>query len=64
MRPGQGLLGERGHVFSEAEAKAIVASMPRATRADVSDANHYTMLIRNEPPVLLAINAFLSGTVL
>jgi pimeloyl-ACP methyl ester carboxylesterase len=64
LRPNQGLLGERGHVFSEAEAKAIVASMPRATRADVSDANHYTMLIRDEPPVLLAIHAFLSGTVL
>ena len=64
VRPGQGLLGQRGHVFSDAEARAIVANIPQAARADIAGANHYTLLLQEPPPVLPAVRAFLKACVL
>jgi pimeloyl-ACP methyl ester carboxylesterase len=61
LRPEQGLLGERGHVFSRAEAAAIVRHIPDCRQVDVPGANHYTMLIHDEPPVLPAVREFLAG---
>ena len=62
LRPGNGLAGERGHVFSEAEAQAIAASIPNCTRVEVPGVNHYTMLINDEPPVAGPIRDFLKAT--
>lgn len=59
MRPGLGLLGERGHVFTETEATAIVKYIPRAQRVDVPGVNHFTMLINDQPPVVEPIRSFL-----
>jgi hypothetical protein len=59
LRPMQGLLGAKGHVFSEEEAVSIVRHIPGCRRADVAQANHYTMLIHDEPPVAPAIRDFL-----
>jgi pimeloyl-ACP methyl ester carboxylesterase len=61
LRPGNGLAGARGHVFSEAEAQAISANIPNCTRVDVPGANHYTLLIADEPPVAGPIRDFLKG---
>jgi len=59
IRPMLGLMGDKGHVFSEAEATAIVKHIPRGRRADVPGVNHYTMLIHDEPPVVEPIHKFL-----
>ncbi|MEP7356578.1 MAG: alpha/beta hydrolase [Anaerolineales bacterium] len=64
VRPGRGLLGDRGQVFSEPEAQAIVANIPGAVRSDIAGANHYTLLLQDEPTVLPAIRAFLAASVL
>jgi pimeloyl-ACP methyl ester carboxylesterase len=61
LRPGQGLAGERGHVYSEAEAQAITANIPHCTRVDVPGVNHYSMLLSDEPPVAQPIREFLDG---
>jgi pimeloyl-ACP methyl ester carboxylesterase len=61
LRPGQGLAGERGHVFSEAEAQGITANIPNCTRVDVPGVNHYTMLMNDEPPVSEPIRALLQS---
>jgi len=61
LRPGDGLAGARGHVFSEAEAHAITAHIPNCTRVDVPGANHYTMLMADEPPVTGPIRDFLKA---
>jgi len=61
LRPAQGLLGDRGHVFSEAEAQAITRHIPRCRRADVPGCNHYTMLLKSGPPVLPEIQSFLES---
>ena len=61
LRPGQGLAGERGHVFSEAEAQAITANIPHCTRVDVPGVNHYTLLMNDDPPVAEPIRAFLQA---
>jgi pimeloyl-ACP methyl ester carboxylesterase len=63
LRPALGLLGDRGHVFSEAEAQAILRFMPAARRADVPGCNHYTMLLHAGPPVLPLVRAFLAEQV-
>jgi pimeloyl-ACP methyl ester carboxylesterase len=63
VRPALGLLGERGHVFSEAEAQAITRSIPGCQRADVPGANHYTLLLHSGPPALPAVRAFLDQAV-
>lgn len=59
LRPTQGLLGDKGHVYSESEATAIVRSIPNCRRADVPGVNHYTMLIHDDPPVAGPILEFL-----
>jgi hypothetical protein len=59
LRPTQGLLGDRGHVFSEPEAQAVLRYMPTARRVDVPGCNHYTMLLAAGPPVLPHVQAFL-----
>ena len=59
LRPGLGLAGERGHVFSEAEAGAITTSIPGCARVDLPGVNHYTMLIHDDPPVAEPIREFL-----
>lgn len=61
LRPARGLLGDRGHVFSEAEAAAITRHIPHCRRADVPGCNHYTMLLHAGPPVLPEITTFLAG---
>jgi len=60
LRPALGLLGDRGHVFSEAEANAITRHIPNCRRAEVPGCNHYTMLLKSGPPVLPAISGFLA----
>ncbi len=61
VRPKLGLLGEKGHVFSESEAAAIVRHIPNCRRVDVPGVNHYTMLIHDNPPVVEPIRMFLEG---
>lgn len=63
LRPGLGLLGERGQVYSETETTAIVKYIPRARRVDVAGVNHYTMLIHDHPPVAGPIREFLESIV-
>lgn len=58
LRPEQGLLGDRGHVFSRAEAAAIVSSIPDCRRVDLPDVNHYTMVLHSNPPVIPPMLAF------
>lgn len=59
VRPQQGLLGDRGHVFSEREAAAIAASIPKCRRVDVPGVNHYTVLLHDDPPVVQPVRLFL-----
>ena len=59
LRPELGLRGDRGHVFSEPEVRAIINNIPRCTRVDVPGVNHYTMLLHDDPPVVPAIREFL-----
>jgi pimeloyl-ACP methyl ester carboxylesterase len=60
LRPELGLLGDRGHVFSESEARAITSNIPNCRRVDVPGVNHYTMLLHDNPPVAPAIREFLN----
>jgi pimeloyl-ACP methyl ester carboxylesterase len=60
IRPRQGLLGSRGHVFSDREAAAIVRWIPQGRRVDVEGVNHYTMLLHDDPPIVAPIRTFLS----
>lgn len=59
VRPTEGLLGEKGHVYSSAEAENIAAEIPDCRRIDVQGVNHYTLLIHDDPPVLGPIGDFL-----
>jgi pimeloyl-ACP methyl ester carboxylesterase len=59
LRPLQGLAGNSGHIFSDAEAANIVRHIPNCRRANVQGGNHYTMLIQDNPPVLPFIQEFL-----
>ncbi|MEW5958175.1 MAG: alpha/beta hydrolase [Chloroflexota bacterium] len=59
IRPRQGLLGERGHIFTEPEAAAVVAWMPHCRRVDLPDVNHYTMILQDDPPVIPPSRVFL-----
>jgi pimeloyl-ACP methyl ester carboxylesterase len=62
IRAGEGLAGgERGHIFTEAETEAIVDWLPQARRVDLPPgANHYTMVLHDDPPVLPSIQKFLA----
>jgi hypothetical protein len=62
VRPAVGLLGDKGHVFTESEAAAIVRHIPDCRRADVPGANHYTLLIHDDPPIAPALFEFLDET--
>jgi hypothetical protein len=62
VRPQLGLAGERGHVFSEAEADNIVRHIPRAQRFDAPGVNHYTLLLRTHSPIVARVANFLSQT--
>lgn len=64
VRPALGLLGDRGHVFSEAETQAITRRIPRCQRVDIPGANHYTLLLHGGPPALPAIRPFLDQNLL
>lgn len=59
IRPKLGLVGERGHIFTEREAAAVVAWIPNCWRVDLPHVNHYTMLLHDQPPVIPALRAFL-----
>lgn len=59
VRPTEGLLGEKGHVYTPAEAENIAAEIPDCRRIDVEGVNHYTLLIHDDPPVLGPIRDFL-----
>ncbi len=59
VRPALGLRGDRGQVFSEAEAQAITRHIPDCRRAEVPACNHYTLLLAAGPPCLPAVRAFL-----
>lgn len=61
IRPACGLVGDRGHVFTDAEAAAIVRHIPHGQRVDVEGVNHYTMLINEHPPIVEPIQAFLDS---
>ncbi len=76
LRPTQGLLsspvpaprqggpvGERGHVFNEREAAAIVRNIPNCRRVDLDGVNHYTLLINSDPPAARPTRAFLDEVV-
>lgn len=60
MRPLRGLAGDKGHVFSEAEASAVVRHIRHCRRADLPNVNHYTLLLHPEPPVAPPIREFLA----
>lgn len=59
LRPELGLLGAHGHVFSEAEAAAIVRHIPNCRYAVVPDVNHYTMLINDRSAAFEEVRVFL-----
>jgi hypothetical protein len=59
VRPGRGLLGERGHMFSAGETAAIVAHIPQGRHVAAAGANHYTLLLDDEPPVAEPVRGFL-----
>jgi pimeloyl-ACP methyl ester carboxylesterase len=60
LRPGLGLLGERGHILDKREAAAFVAWIPAGRQVDVPGVNHYTMILNDEPPIVDPIRAFLA----
>jgi pimeloyl-ACP methyl ester carboxylesterase len=60
VRPMRGLLGDKGHVFTETEAAAVVRHIPGCQRVDVPEVNHYTLLIHDQPPIVAPIRAFLA----
>jgi pimeloyl-ACP methyl ester carboxylesterase len=61
LRPALGLRGDRGHVFSVAEAGAITRHIPHCRRADLPGVNHYTMLINDRSPAFDEVRVFLDG---
>lgn len=63
MRPTLGLAGDKGHAFSEIEAAAIVRHIPQCRRVDVPNANHYTLLLNDNPPIATPLRAFLAEVV-
>lgn len=62
LRPANGLMGGKGHVFSEAEAANIVRHIPHCWRVDVPGVHHYTILLHDDPPVVQPIREFLDET--
>lgn len=60
IRPMQGLLGNSAHILDEREAAAFVAWFPNCSRVDLPGVNHYTMILRDDPPVIAPLKVFLS----
>jgi pimeloyl-ACP methyl ester carboxylesterase len=63
LRPALGLRGERGHVFSDAEAAAITRHIPDCRQAVLAGVNHYTMLIHDRSPAFEAVRGFLDEVI-
>lgn len=63
LRPEQGLLGQRGHVFTEREAAAVVAHIRGCRWLNLPGVNHYTVLLSDPSPVVEPIRAFLDEVV-
>lgn len=63
IRPTIGLVGDKGHVFTETEAAAIVRNIPDCRRVDVPGVNHYTLLLNDDPPIAAPIRKFLAEDV-
>ena len=61
LRPALGLRGDRGHVFSDAEAAAIVRHIPNCQYAVAPGVNHYTMLIHDRSPAFDEVHSFLEA---
>ncbi len=59
LRPERGLLGDRGHVFTEREARAITAHIPYCRWISVPDVNHYSLLQNEASPAFAPLRAFL-----
>ena len=59
LRPAQGLRGDKGHVFSEAEAANITRHIPHCRQVDVPGVNHYTLLLHDASPAVPFVRAFL-----
>jgi pimeloyl-ACP methyl ester carboxylesterase len=64
MRPTEGLMGNTGHVYSEADAVRLTSLIPQCRRVDVPGGNHYTFLMQDDPPVAPFIKKFLEETLL
>ncbi|MCI0706210.1 MAG: alpha/beta hydrolase [Ignavibacteriae bacterium] len=60
LRPKDGLLGNTGHVYSDAEAAKLAEQIPNCRYEIVSGGNHYTFVIQDEPPVSPFIKKFLA----
>ena len=60
LRPELGLRGDKGHVFSDVEADAIVRHIPGGRRVDVAGVNHYTLLINDASPAVGLVRGFLA----
>ncbi|HET7010285.1 MAG TPA: alpha/beta hydrolase [Anaerolineales bacterium] len=60
LRPGLGLLGERGHILDRREAAAFVKWIPNARQVDIPGVNHYTMILNERPPIVGPIRSFLA----
>ena len=62
VRAGEGLLGgQRGHIFTEAEADAIVSWIPRGRRIDIPNVNHFTLLLNDHNPLAGPVRQFLAA---
>lgn len=59
IRPEQGLIARKTHVLDPKEAAAFVAWIPKGRQVDLPGANHFTMLLQDEPPVADPILSFL-----
>jgi pimeloyl-ACP methyl ester carboxylesterase len=62
LRPENGLLGDKGHVFSNSVAANIVRHIPNCWRVDVPGVHHYTILVHDDPPIVQPIREFLEET--
>ena len=60
LRPQEGLLGNTGHVYSDAEASKLVEQIPNCTYVMIPGGNHYTFVIQDNPPVTASIQKFLA----
>jgi hypothetical protein len=62
LRPAVGLMGDSGHVYTDAEASDLTSRIQNCRSIKVDGGNHYTFLIQDHPPVLPHIEKFLEDT--